>query len=114
MLVAYQRGVAADDQRLYVFDPDFVDKIPNLAALYAPLSHLGRDLFDLLASRYPKFRWLVTGHPRSGSSFHINPNATSAWNAVIRGRKTLVIIPTRPTTTRCTSLTLRVLMFQHT
>ena len=35
----------------------------------------------------PDFMWLVIGPERSGSPFHIDPYKTSAWNAVLEGRK---------------------------
>lgn len=41
----------------------------------------------------PDFRWLIVGARRSGSSFHKDPNATSAWNAAISGRKKWIFFP---------------------
>ena len=33
------------------------------------------------------------GSARSGSTFHKDPNSTSAWNAAIQGRKLWVMLP---------------------
>jgi len=38
-------------------------------------------------------RWLIVGPARSGSSFHVDPNCTSAWNAVVRGSKKWIMFP---------------------
>ena len=52
-----------------------------------------QDLFKVLGDKRPDFQWLIVGPKRSGSTFHIDPNATSAWNAVIRGSKRWILYP---------------------
>merc|ERR1712048_669771 len=54
----------------------------------------GRDLFNLLGeATRPAFRWLLIGNRRSASKWHVDPNKTSAWNAVVRGRKWWILLP---------------------
>ncbi len=58
-----------------------------------PGRYFSEDLFQILGDKKPFFRWLVIGPPRSGSSFHVDPSRTSAWNALLRGRKRWVLYP---------------------
>ncbi|CAN0266381.1 unnamed protein product, partial [Ectocarpus sp. 12 AP-2014] len=52
------------------------------------------DLFSVLGEeRRPDHRWLIAGPARSGSSFHVDPNCTSAWNATVSGRKKWIMFP---------------------
>lgn len=91
----------ADESPLYLFDRDFVSKmgikvgtpsdVPNAA--YWPPPCFGEDLFAVLESDRPDSRWLIIGPERSGSTFHKDPNATSAWNAVLRGSKYWIMFP---------------------
>lgn len=80
-----------DESPLYLFDRDFVRKmelsIGEKNGAYWPPECFGEDLFALLDEHRPDSRWLIIGPKRSGSTFHKDPNATSAWNAVIRGSK---------------------------
>jgi hypothetical protein len=41
----------------------------------------------------PDWRWLIAGPKRSGSSFHVDPNGTSAFNACLSGSKKWVLFP---------------------
>lgn len=47
----------------------------------------------MLGERRPKFRWLIAGPARGGSSFHVDPNYTNAWNANLTGRKRWLLFP---------------------
>lgn len=76
-----------DDGPLYLFDKDFAGHAAPLAADYSAPPAFQEDLFALLGDARPDFRWLIIGPGRSGSTFHVDPNATSAWNACVRGRK---------------------------
>ncbi|CAM9976017.1 unnamed protein product, partial [Scytosiphon promiscuus] len=83
-----------DELPLYVFDKRFVDKCPDLGEGYSVPDVFPDDLFSVLGKdRRPDHRWLIAGPARSGSSFHVDPNCTSAWNATISGRKKWIMFP---------------------
>ncbi|KAL2170047.1 hypothetical protein VTG60DRAFT_5319 [Thermothelomyces hinnuleus] len=87
-----------DESPLYLFDRKFAEKMSlkvgkeNGAAYWKP-ECFGPDLFELLGAERPAHRWLIIGPERSGSTFHKDPNATSAWNAVIQGAKYWIMFP---------------------
>jgi hypothetical protein len=81
-----------DESPLYLFDREFADKT-ELAAEYKVPDIFAADYFKVLESIRPDYRWLIIGPERSGSTFHKDPNATSAWNAVIEGEKYWVMFP---------------------
>lgn len=97
--VRYMRsGVCArDEMPLYIFDADFGDSAPSLLRHYDvdTLKHVFPD--DYLASipthSRPDYRWLVIGPARSGAPWHIDPHQTSAWNALLHGRKRWALYP---------------------
>ena len=85
-----------DEQPLYLFDKQFATTAPEMAAEYEVPDYFaeGRDLFAGLPARLrPDHRWLILGGTRSGSSWHVDPNCTSAWNGVVYGAKKWVLCP---------------------
>jgi hypothetical protein len=91
----------ADESPLYLFDRAFAAKTGvnvNAAphskeASYWSPTCFGEDLFSVLGDQRPDHRWLIMGPARSGSTFHKDPNATSAWNAVLTGSKYWLMFP---------------------
>ncbi|XP_063931479.1 uncharacterized protein LOC135143527 [Zophobas morio] len=81
------------DNSLYIFDKRFGEKVTELVADYVVPDYFSEDLFSVLGKNRPDYRWLVIGGRYSGSTFHIDPIATSAWNAVIRGKKKWILFP---------------------
>ncbi|KAI2786297.1 hypothetical protein POX_g08680 [Penicillium oxalicum] len=91
----------ADESPLYLFDRAFVSKMglavgppestPNAA--YWPPACFAEDFFAVLGQDRPDHQWMIVGPERSGSKFHKDPNATSAWNAVLRGPKYWIMFP---------------------
>ncbi|CAG8793341.1 12830_t:CDS:2, partial [Acaulospora morrowiae] len=51
------------------------------------------DFFNVFCKDRPDYRWIIIGPSRSGSTFHKDPNSTSAWNAVITGSKKWIMYP---------------------
>ncbi|KAG2679855.1 hypothetical protein I3760_11G071300 [Carya illinoinensis] len=82
-----------EERPLYLFDPKFAEKVPKLGSEYKVPLYFGEDLFNVLGNDRPDYRWIIIGPAGSGSSFHIDPNSTSAWNAVIKGSKKWVLFP---------------------
>ncbi|KAE8715284.1 F-box protein [Hibiscus syriacus] len=82
-----------EERPLYLFDPKFAEKNPTLGSEYEVPVYFREDLFSVLGNERPDYRWIIIGPAGSGSSFHIDPNSTSAWNAVIRGSKKWVLFP---------------------
>ena len=83
-----------DEIPLYMFDKDFCTKAPQLEGDYSVPIYFQEDLFSFLGkSDRPDYRWLIYGPYKSGSTFHKDPNATSAWNAVIFGSKKWIMYP---------------------
>lgn len=90
-----------DESPLYLFDRAFAPKTgidtslpphhPN-AAYWTP-ECFGLDYFSVLGDQRPDCRWMILGPGRSGSTFHKDPNATSAWNAVLTGSKYWLMFP---------------------
>ncbi|KAI1824516.1 hypothetical protein F4861DRAFT_505971 [Xylaria intraflava] len=87
-----------DESPLYLFDRWFAEKM-NIKigaqndTAYWPPDCFGPDLFEVLGIERPAHRWLIIGPARSGSTFHKDPNATSAWNAVVQGSKYWIMFP---------------------
>lgn len=90
--VQYMRG-NIDESPLYLFDKSFSDKLSVSKDAYRTPECFGADLFTALGDERPDHAWLIIGPERSGSTFHKDPNATSAWNAVIRGCKYWIMFP---------------------
>lgn len=91
-----------DESPLYLFDRDFISKM-NLhitkdtsSPPYQIPSCFGEDLFKVFGPNRPDDKWLIVGPARSGSTYHKDPNATSAWNAVLRGSKYWIMFPSTP------------------
>ncbi|KAI3329261.1 Clavaminate synthase-like protein [Xylariaceae sp. AK1471] len=87
-----------DESPLYLFDRWFAEKMnidigSQNGSVYWPPACFGPDLFEVLGAERPAHRWLIVGPARSGSTFHKDPNATSAWNAVVQGSKYWIMFP---------------------
>ncbi|KAN0065828.1 hypothetical protein ACQY0O_000958 [Thecaphora frezii] len=98
-----------DESPFYLFDATFADdphaslewRVPKIfhqisaemPDLSGHTAGVRSDLFSLLGPLRPDHRWIIAGPSRSGSGWHKDPNGTSAWNAVLTGRKAWMMLP---------------------
>lgn len=93
----YAANCATEDTPSYLFDSEFCAKASQdgvaLEDDFAVPPIFTSDLFKVLKEQRPDYRWLIVGPARSGSTFHKDPNHTSAWNAVTSGSKAWIVFP---------------------
>ncbi|KAG2497828.1 hypothetical protein HYH03_004098 [Edaphochlamys debaryana] len=83
----------ADEEPLYIFDPDFAEAAPGIRQMYDVPHVFAEDYMDCLRGVRPPYRWLVLGPARAGASWHVDPSLTSAWNSLLSGRKRWALYP---------------------
>jgi hypothetical protein len=88
---AYMGAVSGtDDRPLYLFERSYLERAPEMGAQFSPPPYFADDLTALLGADRPDYRWMIAGPRKSGSTFHKDPNASSAWNATVYGDKACV------------------------
>ncbi|KAF9294069.1 hypothetical protein BGZ88_004515 [Linnemannia elongata] len=88
----YAQGTK-DESPLYLFDKKFGERCQGILEDMEVPVYFREDFFGMMKERRPDYRWIIIGPARSGSTFHKDPNATSAWNAVITGSKKWIMFP---------------------
>lgn len=85
-----------DESPLYLFDCNGAP-MEKISREYETPAIFKDDAFKLFDSERmkcrPDHRWLIAGPARSGSTFHKDPNQTSAWNVVLSGMKLWIMLP---------------------
>jgi len=86
-----------DDEPIFIFDSTFADKGKKMRELlneYTIPEWFDEDLFDCLSEEErPNFRWLLLSTRGAGTSLHVDPVCTSAWNTMIQGKKRWILFP---------------------
>jgi len=89
-----------DDNPLYLFETNMDDNgyIRPLVNDYEVPSICPHDWFSLVnQDSRPPYRWFCIGPKRSGTTVHIDPLGTTAWNAVTHGKKHWVLFEPKET-----------------
>ncbi|KAG7192567.1 uncharacterized protein KQ657_001667 [Scheffersomyces spartinae] len=86
-----------DELPLYLFDCSS-DAMKELRKEYKAPAIFQEDLFKVWEQEgkpccRPDYAWIIMGPARTGSTFHKDPNYTSAWNTALVGRKIWIMFP---------------------
>lgn len=82
----------SDESPLYLFDCN-KELLSKLNQCYQKPKFSNTDFFDLFKETRPDHLWIITGPENSGSTFHKDPNSTSAWNQLLSGMKLWIMLP---------------------
>jgi histone arginine demethylase JMJD6 len=85
-----------DDSPLYLFEKDIGDKkeYKPIIKNYTIPKYFKDDLFGLMdQSERPPHQWYLIGPKRSGTTIHVDPLNTSAWNTSLHGYKLWILFP---------------------
>ena len=91
-----------DDSPLYMFQSGFeeLEGTSDIIKCYRPPKYFSEDLFDTVGpyhqmsdEKRPPYRWFLIGPKRSGTTLHVDPLHTSAWNTSLNGHKLWVMFP---------------------
>jgi histone arginine demethylase JMJD6 len=95
--LAHQR----DDSPLYMFQSGFeeLEGTQDIIKNYSVPKYFREDYFRYVSrlltqigeAKRPPYRWFLIGPKRSGSTIHIDPIGTSAWNTSVQGHKLWVM-----------------------
>eukprot|EP01059_Diplonema_ambulator_P019984 TRINITY_DN33668_c0_g1_i1.p1 TRINITY_DN33668_c0_g1~~TRINITY_DN33668_c0_g1_i1.p1 ORF type:complete len:418 (+),score=57.44 TRINITY_DN33668_c0_g1_i1:57-1310(+) len=82
-----------DDSPLYIFDSKFDEReeTKSICARYRVPSYFRQDYFSCIPRDRPPYKWFLLGPKRSGTTVHVDPNQSSAWNMLLSGYKRWVI-----------------------
>ena len=83
-----------DDSPLYLFESALEDikKAKDMITHYKVPQYFNEDIFEILGDeKRPPYRWFLIGPTRSGTTVHVDPLHTSAWNSSLQGHKRYII-----------------------
>lgn len=81
-----------DESPLYLFDCN-KDLLSKLKDYFIKPNYSELDFFHLFKETRPDHLWIIAGPGNTGSTFHKDPNSTSAWNQLLSGLKLWIMLP---------------------
>ena len=84
---------------LHIFDSSFPHwkgarrRIKVIKSFFDPPKYFNQGMACIGKRHRPPWKWLLIGPKNSGTSVHINPLGTSAWNRLLYGEKLWLLFP---------------------